>query len=222
MKREPKQSQLDYLWVNFGDYSVSSSIDDNSQNTIPSTELVSLLLENIKNEALNSLQVIGSKLVGYSINKTEIFSIDISQLTNSGSSVVKFGKRYVTEDDIEIQFPVGTPIYYIELSDGRQLAAEANEGGVIYSGAETNTIVVNISEDKIFANLKLDNEDSIINLSDSSKGLRADLKIDEDSTIKLSKSSKGLKAEMDEDSYYTKDQIDEKLAFKGMEWNELI
>lgn len=223
-QRAPKQSQLDYLWVNFGDYSVSTSTVNGiiPSNTIPSAELVSNLLENIKNSSLNNLKVINNKLIGYNINNEKIFEIDITQLSQGGSSIVEFGKRYVTEEDTDIQFPVGTPIYYIELSDGRQLAVEASEGGVLYTGAETKSIVVNIQDGQISANLKLDNTDSVINLSETSKGLKADLKIDDNSPIKLIKHDGVLKAEMDTDSYYTKSQIDEKLATTGMDWNELI
>lgn len=214
-QREPKQSQLDYLWTNFGEYSVSSSDGDKQ---LPTVGLVQELLEIIKDKSLNSLKVVGSKLIGYNINEKKLCEIDITELTQSGSSIIGFGKRYITEDDKGIQFSVGTPVYYIRLSDGSEFLTEI-EGG-IYTGAETNTIVVNISGSQIYADLKIDNENSIIELSKSNKGLRADLKIDKDSAIKLSKSDKGLKAETD--SFYTKDQIDEKLADKGMEWNQLI
>lgn len=215
-QRAPKQSQLDYLWVNFGNYSVSS---DGKSGTIPTYDLIAELLESIKNDALHELKVIGSYLIGNNLLNEEIFRIDISQLTSNGNSVVKFGKRYVEEGDSQIQFEVGTPIYYIQLSDGTELATAIE--GEIYTGSETNTVVVNVQDSKIYANLKINNGDSVVTLNETSKGVQADLKLnEEDSLIKLTKSSKGLKAETD--NFYTKTEIDEKLAYKGMDWNELI
>lgn len=216
-QREPKQSQLDYLWKNFGEYSVSTSEYDKQ---IPTLGLVQELLDTIRNQALHSLQVVGYKLIGTNINGNKLCEIDISQLTSDGRSIVEFGKRYVKDTDKEIQHPVGTPIYYIKLADGTELAVEANEGGIVYSGSETSTVVINIEEGQIRANLKTDNEDSVINLSESSKGLRADLIIDPESNVKATKTANGLKlmvdANIELDDYYTKDEVDDKLN-----WNEL-
>lgn len=215
-QRAPKQSQLDYLWVNFGNYSVSSN---GESGTIPTYDLIADLLESIKNDALHELKVVGSKLIGYNLLNEEIFKVDISQLTSSGNSIIAFGKRYVEEGDSQIQFEVGTLIYYIKLSDGTELATAIE--GEVYTGSETNTIVVNVSDSKIYANLKINNGDSVVTLNETSKGIQADLKLnEEDSLIKLTKSSKGLKAETD--NFYTKTEIDNKLSNKGMDWNDLI
>lgn len=227
-QRAPKQSQLDYLWVNFGEYSISSPTSkDDEDKQLPTVELVNTLLESIKDQALNSLKIIGNYLIGYSINGNEINRIDISEFkkggngdsTISGNTIESYGTRYITKTDVSngCQFLEGTAVRYLRLSDGSEFITGA-EG---YSGAETNSVIITITGNQISAELKLDNENSVIELSNkSNKGLRADLKVDNNSSIKLTKSTDGLKAETD--AYYTKDQIDEKLAGKGMDWNELI
>lgn len=187
-QREPKQSQLDYLWVNFGEYSVSTSTVNGNipPNTIPSAELVAKLLDTLKDEALSNLEVVGSKLIGRGLNGNIIFSIDISEIVSGGNSIVGFGKRYIEEDEGS-QFEPGTPVYYIELSDGNQLVTPI-EGGT-YNGSETNTVVVTIEGESISADVKLDG-DSLI------------------------KSSKGLK--VNPDKYYTKDEINDKLNWNNL------
>lgn len=225
-QREPKQSQLDYLWANFGKYSVQTS---DSDKQIPTIGLVYELLEGIRNQAVHSLKIVGKYLIYYNINGNEICKIDISELQNgegssespvSGNTIESFGIRYITNTDVSngCQFSEGTSVRYLRLSDGREFITGADG----YSGIETNSVIVTIEGNQISAKLKLDNEDTVIELSESGKGLKANLKIDDESLIKFTKGTKGLKAEMDTDAYYTKNQIDEKLAGNGMEWNELI
>lgn len=269
-QREPNQSQLDYLWVNFGEYSVSSKGESGS---IPTIELVSELLQAIKDQALNTLKIINDQLVGYSITGTQLFSIDISRLNSSPSSentITKFGKRFITQEDVDsgCQFLVNSPVYYIQLSNGTQLLAPIDK----YTGSETSSVVVNIKDNSIYATAKLNNENTIVTLNDTSKGIRADIKLSEDSPIKLSKEQEGLKAQIllnnqgkvlnfalkteDEyknlvikdsstvyfikdqnyfyfgenligdatvklDQYVTIDELNERLASYGMEWNSI-
>lgn len=193
-RRVPGQSQLDYLWVNFGEYSVSSTGEEGS---IPTIELVTKLLEAVKSDALNSLKIINQRLVGYSITGAQLFSIDISGLGSSSPSSVgisKFGKRFVTQSDVDggCQFPVDSPVYYIELSNGNQLIAPIDS----YTGSETSSIVVNIKDNSIYATAKLNNENTIVTLDNTNKGIRADIKLSDNSPIKLSKEQEGLKAQI--------------------------
>lgn len=122
-KREPHQSQLDFLWQNFGGYFVSTTKEEGS---IPTIEVVYELLDSVKSEALSSLEVVGNRLIGRNSSGVQIVNIDISRF-GSSSSVVDFGKRLITQEDIEhgYELEVGQPVYFIELSDGTQLLAEA-------------------------------------------------------------------------------------------------
>lgn len=190
MNRQPKQSQLDYLWVNFGSYSVSDKLE---QDTIPTSGLLDNLVTSIKEKSLNSLKVVNNQLVGNNINGTEIFNLDISEITSGGKSITNFGRRYITQTDIDngCAFPLDTPVYYIRFSDNTELIAKIDS----YDGAETNSIVINVDNNQISGQLKINNEDSIVILKETKLGIQADLKVStQESSIQLSKELEGLKA----------------------------
>lgn len=190
-RRVSGQSQLDYLWTNFGEFAVSSTY---SEHEIPTTKLVIDLVNAVKDNTLSQLQVVGSDLIGYNSESKEIFRIDIQEIITSGKAVTDFGRRYTTAKDVEAgnDLPVNTPVYYLRFSDGTEIIAKIDT----YTGSETNTTVITIDDKgQIKSKVKLDNEDTVINLSESSKGIKADLKIDNDEDgIQLSKELEGLKA----------------------------
>lgn len=127
-RRKPGQSQLDYLWVTFGNYTVSSNLKE--EDSIPTSELVSELLESVKKEAIHSLKIVGSRLIGYSISGTQIVSID---LPSASGSITDFGKRQVTAEDVAngCHFKEGQTVYYIEMGDGSLLMAEAEDSELV-------------------------------------------------------------------------------------------
>lgn len=191
-RRRPGQSQLDYLWTNYGGYSVSSVLEENS---IPTTELLQKLVDNLKQESLNSIKVVGDRLVGTNSDGEILFTIDIDDITTTGKSLTNFGKRYITNVDIEngCELPEESPVYFIRFSDNTELIAPIDQ----YCGIETNSVVVTIDSNQIYANVKINNQDSIVTLNETAQGLQADLKVssDEDS-IQLTKELEGLKAKI--------------------------
>lgn len=191
-RRRPGQSQLDYLWTNYGGYSVSSVLEENS---IPTTELLQKLVDNLKQESLNSIKVVGDRLVGTNSDGEILFTIDIDDITTTGKSLTNFGKRYITNVDVEngCEFPEESPVYFIRFSDNTELIAPIDQ----YCGIETNSVVVTIDSNQIYANVKINNQDSIVTLNETALGLQADLKVssDEDS-IQLTKELEGLKAKI--------------------------
>lgn len=191
-RRRPGQSQLDYLWTNYGGYSVSSVLEENS---IPTTELLQKLVDNLKQESLNSIKVVGDKLVGTNSDGEILFTIDIDDITTTGKSLTNFGKRYITNVDVEngCELPEESPVYFIRFSDNTELIAPIDQ----YCGIETNSVVVTIDSNQIYANVKINNQDSIVTLNETAQGLQADLKVssDEDS-IQLTKELEGLKAKI--------------------------
>lgn len=191
-RRRPGQSQLDYLWTNYGGYSVSSVLEENS---IPTTELLQKLVDNLKQESLNSIKVVGDRLVGTNSDGKILFTIDIDDITTTGKSLTNFGKRYITNVDVEngCEFPEESPVYFIRFSDNTELIAPIDQ----YCGIETNSVVVTIDSNQIYANVKINNQDSIVTLNETAQGLQADLKVssDEDS-IQLTKELEGLKAKI--------------------------
>lgn len=191
-RRRPGQSQLDYLWTNYGGYSVSSVLEENS---IPTTELLQKLVDNLKQESLNSIKVVGDRLVGTNSDGEILFTIDIDDITTTGKSLTNFGKRYITNVDVEngCELPEESPVYFIRFSDNTELIAPIDQ----YCGIETNSVVVTIDSNQIYANVKINNQDSIVTLNETAQGLQADLKVssDEDS-IQLTKELEGLKAKI--------------------------
>lgn len=191
-RRIPGQSQLDYLWTNYGGYSVSSVLEENS---IPTTELLQKLVDNLKQESLNSIKVVGDRLVGTNSDGEILFTIDIDDITTTGKSLTNFGKRYITNVDVEngCELPEESPVYFIRFSDNTELIAPIDQ----YCGIETNSVIVTIDSNQIYANVKINNQDSIVTLNETAQGLQADLKVssDEDS-IQLTKELEGLKAKI--------------------------
>lgn len=192
-KRKPGQSQLDYLWTNFGPYQVSSIVGE--EDSIPTTLLLETLVDSLKSESLNTLKVIGNDLVGTSITGNQIFAIDLNEIISGGKAITNFGRRYITQTDVEngSAYPADTPVYYLRFSDNTELVAKIDS----YKGAESDNIVVTIDNGSILASLKINNADSVVELRNTEKGLQANLKIaDSDSSIQLTKELEGLKAKI--------------------------
>ena len=190
--RKQGQSQLDYLWVNYGNRFVSDTLEKGS---IPTSELLQQLVTGISNDSVNTIKVIGDKLVGNNKSGNPIFSIDISEITTGGRAITNFGKRYITYEDINngCEYPKDTPVYFLRFSDDSELLAKIDE----YKGQETNSVILNISKNLISADLKINNEDSIVPIKETFKGIKADLKIDPNiESIKLTKELEGLKAKI--------------------------
>lgn len=192
-RRVPGQSQLDYLWTNFGPYAVSNVVSDDN---IPTTKFVTDLINTIQFDAISSLQVINGYLVGFNQSNEEVFRIDVTEITTNGKSITNFGKRYITEEDVNngISLPLDSPVYYIRFSDGTELVSQIDT----YQGFETDTAVITINDQgQISSNVKLDNEGTVVTLSASTKGIKADIKVvNNEGGIQLTKELEGLKAQI--------------------------
>lgn len=191
-RRLPGQSQLDYLWSNYGSYFVSDSLEEGS---IPSSQLLQEITSNISDNAVNSLKVINGELVGSNIKGEQIFSIDISEFVTGGRSIVSFGKRYIADEDIAngCTYPKDTPVYSLRFSDDSELIAPIDQ----YQGVETNSIVVSIDNNQVSSSLKINNSNSIVPIKETANGIQADLKISSKvESIQLTKELEGLKAKI--------------------------
>lgn len=78
-KREPKQSQLDYLWVNFGKLTVPKEI---TEGTLITAEQI----EERESKFVSKLTLEGSKLVGSNVNGEKLTEVSLSNL--SGGSLI--------------------------------------------------------------------------------------------------------------------------------------
>lgn len=140
-QRRPGQSQLDYLWENFGEFS-----------------------------KFKNIRVQGDKVQCLNDQGEELFLLNISGLSSTGqSSIQEFDKKEIN----------GKLYYYIKLSDGTEFKSPIDS----VSGSETECIILNVENNIISGKLKLNNEDSLIVLKETEKGLKVEIN---DSTLQES------------------------------------
>lgn len=171
MNNRPRgMSQLDYLWVTYGGYSISKEAQKDPSIFIPTQEFVLDLIKQTSNKTVGSISLKGNKLILYSTDGFEIDQVDITELTSNNVKLVDFGSKLISQQDIDkgCQFELNTKVYYIKLSNGQQFYAKQQ------SGSETNSIKTEIIDDKIVSTLKIDSNQGNVLLS-TDKGLKATL-----------------------------------------------
>lgn len=186
-KRKPGQSQLDYLWANYGEFSVSSVPSDES-NVILTQEAIDQLLREFK--GVTSVKVISQN--GVEILEVKTSEGDVSTYPlPSNISIQSFRRRQVTQADRNkgCEMPLGSWVYSILLSNGNEYLAPIDK----YTGNTSKSIIIDIIENTIYAELKISNRPSIISLGVYDDGLSADLEISsETGGISFDKKEDGL------------------------------
>lgn len=186
-KRLPGQSQLDYLWVNYGDFSVSSTTSEDPDVILTQGAIKSLLKEF---KGISSVKVItqdGAKILEVKTSDGEIFTYPLP----SDISIQSFTKRQVTQADRNkgCELPIDSWVYAILLSNGNEYLAPIDK----YIGKESKAIIVDILENTIYAELKISNRPSIISLGIYDDGLSSDLNISSEiGSVSFQKKSDGL------------------------------
>lgn len=177
--RRPGESQLDFLWSNYGNRPVAS--DTKNPDAIPSMGLLNRLLQLLKEEAVGSVVREGSFVVIRSVDGVEMGRFDIKELQGV-YSVVDFGHRVVTEDDIEAgcKYDLYTPVYYITLDNGQTFWVPSEA----YFGGETGGIKTTVQDKRIISYLKFDPNSSIAFKDE--EGLFGEIRLDsEGATIRF-------------------------------------
>lgn len=148
-KLEPKQSKLDYLWVNFGERGITS--DSKDPDSIPSYGLIQELLDGLCSKAVGSVTKSGADIVIKSVNGIEQNRINISTLGDT--TISNFGKRRVTEEDIKngCPQPLNSWVYFIKLNNGEEYTAPTD----IYVGGNGKVISNTILDNTIYSDLKI-------------------------------------------------------------------
>lgn len=165
-------SQLDYLWVNYSDFSVSNTPTDNP-NTILTQEAVLSIIKEFGD--ISSVDVVLKGGLYYLVVTDSSGAIVNEKPIPSGISIQSFTKRTVTQSDRDkgCELPLNSLVYAILLSDGNEYLAPIST----YKGYESRTIITSIINDSIYAELKINNQSSIVSLLDTSDGLSANLKL---------------------------------------------
>lgn len=81
--REKGQSQLDYLWVNFGNLQTSKETREQGGFLITSDD-ISNQVEDAKLLAVSQLEIVGNKLLGKNYKGNKLTEITLSDLSNGG------------------------------------------------------------------------------------------------------------------------------------------
>lgn len=170
-KRKPGQSQLDYLWANYGEFSVST-IPSEDTDVILTQEAINSILQEFS--GISSVKIIEQK--GKQI--LEVITSDgkvIEYPLPESITIISFKKRQITQADRNkgCELSLNTWVYAILLSNGNEYLAPIDN----YIGNSSESIVVNILENTIYAELKISNRPSIISLGVYKDGLSSDLNI---------------------------------------------
>lgn len=83
-QRVKGQSQLDYLWSNFGNLSV---INPNKEGIIPTIEDIDQKLEVSNSQTVSKLKITSTKLIGLNSQNREITSVNISDLIKESNTL---------------------------------------------------------------------------------------------------------------------------------------
>lgn len=135
VQRAKGQSQLDYLWVNFGKLSVPEEI---TGGTLITAEEVKELQSNL----VSKLAISGQTLIGRNSEGAEITSVAL-------------------------------PI--------------SSSGGLLLQGSESKSLVLEVKDNVVSGRLKINNEDSLINLVETDKGLKAEFSGDFNKQLEIIK-----------------------------------
>ena len=218
-KRKPGQSQLDYLWVNYGEFSVSTEPSDDT-DAILTQGAINSIIQNFS--GVSSVEVVeqeGNKVLKVVTSDGKISTYPFP----SSITIQSFTKRQITQADRNkgCELPLGTWVYAILLSDGNEYLAPIDK----YIGKSSESIIIDVIENTVYAELKISNRPSIVSLGVYGDGIPADLveaDLVDDTTMYFIKGSKyfyfglykmgGTFGSVELDDYYTKQEINSKLS----------
>ena len=172
--RPANMSQLDYLWTHFGEYSVSNTPSTTPSDSVILTEsaLISLLTKVESGGIVNLIyrnhpsDPTLVQLVGTSVDGTEIAVADMPKVDN----VTYFAATTVTTEDIDkgCPFEIGTNVLKLSLNSGKSFYFNLDyylSGNTGYTGGETNTVITEINNKIVTANLKLKTTTNVVQLN---------------------------------------------------------
>lgn len=201
-KRPQGMSQLDYLWLNFGGYTIGTEASSAPKENAILTELaVTKLIQKATGGGIISLEYRDHpdnpdlvQLIGTNVEGTQLAIVDMPKEVH----VESFVNRKVTQSDIDNGCPydLNSNVLSIKLTNGKEYLVDLET--LIVRGAETDTISTNVTNGIINSHVRIDkasNELSVVELRKSTQGLYPYLKISEEASgVELVKTNSGLKA----------------------------
>ena len=187
--RKPGQSQLDYLWVNYAEFSVSKEPTENPDQILTQGAINSILQEFHGVSSVKVIEEGDNKILEVKNSDGKVFTYPLP----TSITITSFTKRQITQADRNkgCALPLNTWVYAILLSDGNEYIAPIDK----YIGNSSEAIIVDVLENVIYAELKISNRNSIVSLGIFDDGLSADLNISKDTEgISFEKKYDGLSA----------------------------
>ena len=202
--RPKGMSQLDWLWQNLGDYTISNNPSDDSQ-TIITSDVVNKLIKDATDKNLVNLT--------FRDDPSDPTQVEIIGTTVDGSTVSifmpkevyvnAFKLREITQTDVDngVEFSVGTRVLSITLTNGTEYLVSVDEfdKNTQYNVSDSNTIDMYLGDDNIIrSDLKIDtgnNHFSLIQLHTTESGIYADIRLStEDNGVEIYNHQSGLSA----------------------------
>lgn len=201
-QRPHGMSQLDYLWVNFGKYSVSNEASTIPQEDVLLTEqALTNLIQKSTNGGITALtfrdhptKADTTELIGTSINGSILTVVEMPKEIH----VQSFSHRAVTQTDIDngVPYPINSEVLSIVLTNGTEYLVSLEELNLVIRGGDTDTISTNVTNGVVNSHLKVDtgnNSISTVEIKTGNEGIYANLKISQKSTgLELKKEEDGL------------------------------
>lgn len=187
--RKPGQSQLDYLWVNYAEFSVSKEPTENPDQILTQGAINSILQEFHGVSSVKVIEEGDNKILEVKNSDGKVFTYPLP----TSITITSFTKRQITQADRNkgCALSLNTWVYAILLSNGNEYIAPIDK----YIGNSSEAIIVDVLENAIYAELKISNRNSIVSLGIFDDGLSADLNISKDTEgISFEKKHDGLSA----------------------------
>lgn len=199
--RPSGMSQLDWLWTNLSDLIITDDV--NSNEGVLTTEATKKLIQNSVAKNLINIQFRNSpedqnkvQIVGTTVDGSTIY-LDMPK----ENYVNSFKVRKITQEDIDsgLSYELDTKVLSIKLLNGQEYLVKLSDIATDYLVADTDTISLRIDSNNIItSNLKIDkgnNLNSVIQLQQTQNGVYANLTIsNDDSGVSLIKEQSGLLA----------------------------
>lgn len=194
-KRKPGQSQLDYLWANYGNLEVSNKTSEAPSDEVILTESavvneIRSYLNDFGNFTIDSV-IVDDTTIALLIKNQQ--GIVVSRTTITRGAVITDFKQFIsTQEDVDngIVSKIGTPCIQLKDSLEQIFTIELP----LLSGSETDSIITTVKNNKVAAQLKIDNPivEKSIELRQSSNGIQANLITNKKSPIKIDKTDDGI------------------------------
>lgn len=190
-------SQLDYLWTNYGSYSVTDSLE--TPDSIPTSEAIKRYVEDtevgIVKLTYREIDKDRIEIIGIDRNGNEITSFTI----NKDVRVTQFDRYTLTQAEIDngIVGEVGDKCLRVVLSNGVTFYATLKDFD--YNGHETDTTITEVVDGVVSSNVKINNPTSErqVDIKTTTDGIYAKLVLNNDSqsNVKIQTTQNGVSTE---------------------------